>query len=248
MAVTDEWRQATAQQVRDTDARRHGQRIHSRSLRLRRYDSLVTDVDDAERRALLDDTRRRAAVGRRTLVVADITAAALSLILVAVISGSVPRPATLLLAVVVIGAGKFSGLYDRDQVRLRKSTLEEVPALFQLAGLCALVLWLGDGMVFDGVLNRPDVVALWVLLFTTLACGRMVARGFVSRFVSVERCLIVGEPGAMSEVADKLAGRRAQVVGRVPLRDRRKQARDSHSSELRPPTSRRSSSAPAPTA
>ena len=164
-----------------------------------------------------DSTRRRAAVIRRSLAVADLAAAPLALATTSVLTDDRARPATLLLLVVVLVAGKLEGLYERDEVRLRRSTLEEVPQLFQLTGLCALALWLADGYVFHGALDRAEVALLWGLLFVAMVGCRVVARAVTAKAVPVERCLIIGDAGTGAEVADKLAGRHATVVGLVPL-------------------------------
>jgi lipopolysaccharide/colanic/teichoic acid biosynthesis glycosyltransferase len=166
-------------------------------------------------------TEVRARIARRSLVAVDLIAALLALGAVAMAGISTPRPASLLITFAVVLAGKLSGLYDRDQVLLRKSTLEEVPSLFQLSGLSALVLWLCDGSVFAGDLQRSGVLGLWLLLFVLLTLGRIGARFASSRLVPVERCLIIGDPGATEKVAEKLEGRRAEVVGRLPLVERR---------------------------
>ena len=48
------------------------------------------------------------------------------------------RLPALVAAVIVVPISKVIGLYDRDDLVLRKSTLDESPALFQLATLYAL--------------------------------------------------------------------------------------------------------------
>jgi exopolysaccharide biosynthesis polyprenyl glycosylphosphotransferase len=192
-------------------------RLREHGSRLREYAPPLDDVLQKDLRRLRGEIRQRAALARRALVAADVAAACLAVLVVALTSDSAPRPATLLLAVLVVVAGKLSGLYDRDEVRLRKSTLEEVPGLFQLAGLCALLLWLGDGSVFAGDLARADVVVLWFSLFAALACFRLAARSLSAAALPAERCLIVGDRGAMERLSDTIGGRRAQVVGRVQL-------------------------------
>ena len=162
-------------------------------------------------------TRRRAAVARRSLVLADFGAAVAALLVASLLTGSEPRLASLIAAPLVVLAGKVSGLYDRDEARLRKSTLEEVPSLFQLSGISALLIWLSDGHVFTNDLHRAGTATLWAALFALLVVGRLGARWAAEHLLPTERCLIVGDPGATAEVASKLAGRRAQVVGRLPL-------------------------------
>jgi len=175
----------------------------------------------AARHALSEQTRRRAAIARRSLVAADALAAVLAPLLVSVLFHTSASAATLLTAPVVILIGKVASLYDRDEARLRKSTLEEVPSLFQLSGICALILWLGDGIVFADDLNRGAVVALWVSLFGGIVAGRLAARFLAARMLPAERCLVIGDPGATAGVAEKIAGRRAELVGRLPLVERR---------------------------
>ncbi len=194
-------------------------RLREHSPRLRELTQGGTDAAARPQQLahLREETRRRAALARRSLVAADVVAGLLALAVVTLTSGSTPRPATLLLAVLVVGAGKLNGFYDRDEVRLRKSTLEEVPGLFQLAGLCALLLWLADGSVFAGDLARNDVLTLWVTLFTALVLCRFAARASVARRLAFERCLLVGDPGAMERLSQTLEGRRATIVGRIPL-------------------------------
>jgi exopolysaccharide biosynthesis polyprenyl glycosylphosphotransferase len=171
--------------------------------------------------ALRLQTRHRAKTARRSLVAADILAALVAPVVVAALQHNPPRPASFTLALLVVLVAKVSGLYDRDEVLLRKSTLEEIPSLFQLSGLCGLMMWLGDGTVFSNDLHRPGVVAIWGLLFAGLVTGRLVARYAAGRIVPVERCLVIGDPGATEEVVEKLTGRRAEVVGRLPLVERR---------------------------
>jgi exopolysaccharide biosynthesis polyprenyl glycosylphosphotransferase len=171
------------------------------------------------------EARRRAAIARRSLVAADTLAAVVAPLLVSLIAHSPARAATYVTAPLVVLAGKVGGLYDRDEARLRKSTLEEVPALFQLTGLCALILWLGDGSVFSNDLGRADVVSLWAVLFAAIVVARLTSRYLAARALPAERCLVIGDPGATAEVAEKLAGRRAEVVGRLPLVERRSEPR-----------------------
>jgi exopolysaccharide biosynthesis polyprenyl glycosylphosphotransferase len=186
----------------------------------------TVDTLGAEAETLAAQTRSRAKIARRSLVAADLLAGLIAPVVLALFVSTTPRLASFLAAPLVVIAAKVSGLYDRDEARLRKSTLEEVPQLFQLSGLSALLLWLGDGSVFTSDLQRPGVVGLWVLLFTLLTFARVSARYLAAHVVPVERCLIIGDPGATEEVAQKLAGRRAEVVGRLPLVERRHGGRD----------------------
>ena len=88
---------------------------------------------------------------------------------------------------------KVSGLYDRDELRLVHSTLDEVPLLVQLTGLFALGLAILQSIVLAGSLSATRIAALWIASFGTIVCGRTGARGVAGRTSPFERCLVIGE-------------------------------------------------------
>ena len=116
--------------------------------------------------------------------------------------------------------GKIAGLYDRDENLLSKSTVDELPGLFQVATVCALLVWLAEGAFVEGRLERAQVMALWALLFLGLGLARAVARRIVLRSAPSERCLVLGEPcngrgaGAQARSGSLI---NATVVGYIPL-------------------------------
>ena len=67
---------------------------------------------------------------------------------------------------------KVAGLYDRDELVLDKSTLEEAPKLFHAATLYALLVWLGESYFVTGVLGPLQVLGIWGLLFACSVVGR----------------------------------------------------------------------------
>src|SRR5215208_7952 len=81
----------------------------------------------------------REALHRRLLGVADVGAAAFALLLILNLLGQ-DRATLAALAVtpLVMVLFKVAGLYDRDELRLVHSTLDEAPLLAQLTGLFAL--------------------------------------------------------------------------------------------------------------
>lgn len=66
---------------------------------------------------------------------------------------------------VVVVIAKVLGLYDRDELVVRKSTLDEAPKVFQLATLFTLVVSIGQARLQLGELGGDQVLALWVVLF-----------------------------------------------------------------------------------
>ena len=204
------------------------QRLRATAPGTARFQRRRTDVPPEVLRPVVHinvdaETKARTAVVRRSLVAADLVAASASVAAITVAAGTGGvRPLALFAGLVVVLAAKLSGLYDRDEVRLRKSTLEEVPALFQLSGLSALVLWLADGLVFVDPPGRGAVLGLWALMLATMTIGRMAARRVAATRTPAERCLIVGDPAAHVDVAERIGLRGAEVIGFLPLVERRR--------------------------
>jgi exopolysaccharide biosynthesis polyprenyl glycosylphosphotransferase len=168
-----------------------------------------------------DDILRRDRVYRRALAYADTLAAALALFVAVVVLGNndTLRAAALFALPIVVITSKLIGLYDRDELRLRKSTLEEVPALFQLATLYALLVSLLASTFIDGDLGRSQLFGLWICLLGFAIVCRTLARMLAGRATEPERCLVLGESGTTAVLCRKLeeSKSRVEVVGRMPL-------------------------------
>jgi len=168
------------------------------------------------------ETQRRDARFRRLLATADMLASAVVILMVAGL-GMQLGPGVVLLLPLVIPIAKVAGLYDRDNTLLSKSTVDEVPALFQVATLYALLFWLLQGTLGSGSLARLDVVAVWLVMFLGLSTMRSCARRVALRRTASERCLVLGEPAIAEEFARKLRAApliNAEVVGYIPLNGR----------------------------
>lgn len=168
---------------------------------------------------------RREQVTRWTLAGADALCALIALTLVIVGTGGTPSPALALVPPAIVALAKVLGLYDRDELVLRKSTLDEVPALFQLATLVSLVAWLGDRPLGGHAFTAPSVLVLWAAMLLGLALLRALARVAVLRRSPPERCLVVGDGDTIDGVANKLEGVpgvHAQLVARVPVEHARR--------------------------
>jgi exopolysaccharide biosynthesis polyprenyl glycosylphosphotransferase len=172
--------------------------------------------------------RARDAVYRRLLAGADLVAAGVTLLLaIVVLGGDVVTLPLIAATPLVVLASKVIGLYDRDEHLLHRSTLDEAPALFQLATLYTLLIWLFEGVfVQETVTNAPEglgrdqILGLWGLLFITTLLARTIARWIAGRTVSHERCLVLGDAPETFQLGRKLDASRsiqASVVGRVPL-------------------------------
>jgi exopolysaccharide biosynthesis polyprenyl glycosylphosphotransferase len=173
------------------------------------------------------DTLARDTVERRLLVVADIAAAAIALfIFVPLIGDDTLNLATLAGLPIVVLMSKIGGLYDRDDLLLRKTTLEEVPALFRMATLYALVIWLLESVLIVGQFGKWQVIALWLGLFVAMVATRAFARAQARWILPPERCLVLGDPGSAERIRERLAESRnidAEVCAEMPLVPRRQE-------------------------
>jgi exopolysaccharide biosynthesis polyprenyl glycosylphosphotransferase len=165
---------------------------------------------------------RRDSTFRRSLALADVVALAAALALAAWVAGGSLEPAAILALPAIVLVSKLMGLYDRDANLLRRSTLDEVPALFQLSTVATLVAWLvGSALVGDG-LDAGAAIVLWGSLFALTTGLRAAARELARRLSPVERCLFVGDEHSADEFRHKLAasrGTKAEVVSWIPVED-----------------------------
>ena len=123
--------------------------------------------------------------------------------------------------ILLLGA-KIFGLYDRDETLLRKTTLDEVPRLFQIATFCALTAWLGGGLIVSGSLDRHEALFLWLSLAALLMLARTLARAIALRTAAAENCLLIGDQASAAMIRCKLTdhgGVRAKVVAHLDLEE-----------------------------
>jgi exopolysaccharide biosynthesis polyprenyl glycosylphosphotransferase len=164
--------------------------------------------------------RQREALRRRLLCAADVLTAAAALVLVLTVLGhDRPRLVTLFGIPVLILLFKVGGLYDREQVRVLRSTLDEAPVILQLTGLYALAVTILRPLAVDGHLGSAQIAGLWLFTFVAIVGGRMFARCLAGRMSEIERCLVIGDPERALRIRDKLSssGARAVVAATLPL-------------------------------
>ena len=166
----------------------------------------------------------RDAFFRRSLVGADLTAAAVAYLLAAGLVGDGARWPALLALPLVVMLCKLAGLYDRDELLIDKATsVDEIPKLFNVAALLALSAALAGETVVQGGLAAFPLLVFWLALASLLVLFRAAARSFALRLTPTERCLVVGDADASAQFSSKLAESphiNSCVIGYVPLADR----------------------------
>ena len=131
-----------------------------------------------------------------------------------------PRLSDIAAVPFVLVAGKILGLYDRDPHVLRKTTIDETPSIFYLSVIFALSQWLGEVVLFDGYLARPQVLGLVLATFCLISVGRLLVRRLAFCLTAAERCIIIGDAPDAARIATKFDASpsvNATVIGRVSL-------------------------------
>jgi exopolysaccharide biosynthesis polyprenyl glycosylphosphotransferase len=169
------------------------------------------------------ELRHREVSYRTVLALADCLAAAGAVaLLLWVFPGTDFNPALLVSLPFVVVVSKILGLYDRDELVLNKTTLDEAPSLMQISGLFALVVWLLHDGLGTADLDAKEVVWLLASMFGALFLLRALARNLAGRTSPTERCLVVGDLAVIDSVARKLSTShtRARVVVGLPVSER----------------------------
>jgi exopolysaccharide biosynthesis polyprenyl glycosylphosphotransferase len=170
---------------------------------------------------LSDETSRRDRVHRRMLGLADIIASlfAAYLALTQLGDDSVQLAAVLLVPPGILIAAKAIGLYDRDELLIRKTTVEELPKLFQLSVLYALVFWLNDGELMKGQLGKNQAMGLAGVFLVTAFLLRCQARAHAARQTEPERILFIGDERAYQRLRATFSrhGLGASITGRLAI-------------------------------
>lgn len=164
---------------------------------------------------------RRDSTYRRLLGVADLLAAAAAIVVTGSIFGGVSLSLFAALTVLV-PAAKMSGLYDRDEYVLNKTTLDEVPKLLTLSLIFVIAAYAArDALIAnEDLIGAGQLVTLVASTLALLAAGRVAARRIARQVTAPERCLLVGaDTGCdrLVEMIDSGHTLNSVVVGRVEL-------------------------------
>jgi exopolysaccharide biosynthesis polyprenyl glycosylphosphotransferase len=159
---------------------------------------------------------------RRLLAAADLVAMTLTLLAVlhrfgmgvAGLSGLAAVPAVLVLFT-------LAGLYNRDELRLRHSTLDEAPVVLQVTAFFALGVVIISSVLSTKRFTAREMTELWLAACLAVLAGRVMARTLAARLIPVERCLIVGDGRRAARIRARVAtsGARASVVDCLTIED-----------------------------
>jgi exopolysaccharide biosynthesis polyprenyl glycosylphosphotransferase len=163
----------------------------------------------------------RERVFRRTLVAADLLAGLLVVGLASRIFGAEgPGVTALTLLPLIVAINATSGLYNRDELLLRKSTLDEGPAIFQASTLTTVVAFLLESALLATPMGARLFAFTWLCLTVTVIACRVAGRAIARHATVSERCVLIGDAAVAARLQAKLAdcpNVKATFVGRIPL-------------------------------
>lgn len=166
------------------------------------------DGDESEALAPVKDLEHREKTYRRLLACADSLGAFAATMLVATHWGIGFKWAFLLVPVLAMLIAKIQGLYDRDDMVIRKATVIEWRLVLRaaaLTGIAAYFVWYASTQSADTRGIRV-FAALVVGSFVLTLPLRAVARRLARRLTTDERCLIIGEPAQCVTLANQIGG------------------------------------------
>jgi exopolysaccharide biosynthesis polyprenyl glycosylphosphotransferase len=113
-----------------------------------------------------------------------------------------------------------SGLYKRDELLLRKNTLDEAPLLFQAATIITVVAFLLESAILETPIGARPFALTWLGITVLAVACRVAARAIARGVTAPERCLVLGDARFADRLASKIAATanvKATFVGRIPL-------------------------------
>ncbi|MGO9902915.1 MAG: exopolysaccharide biosynthesis polyprenyl glycosylphosphotransferase [Solirubrobacteraceae bacterium] len=150
---------------------------------------------------------RREQVYRRLLANADAIAALAAVILATRLLGQTIRWPILALPPFVILVAKIQGLYDRDEMVIRKSTIAEWRALLEATTIVSICIYLSWRVLTTA--TRGPGMRLFLLLVVSMTPTAIIARTLgrllARRVTPDERCLIVGDVDRCAHLAETIA-------------------------------------------
>jgi exopolysaccharide biosynthesis polyprenyl glycosylphosphotransferase len=195
---------------------------YERRERPRRRSSDVFDRDGVAESSPHGAAARRDAVFRRLLALADVVAAGTAVAL----TGLLVAPHHLgLLSVLalplVVLAAKVVGLYDRDELVVHKTTLNEAPHLFPLTAVITVLFSALQSAANGTDATASTLLVLWALLLGGMVVARWTARRVARELTPKERCVLVGDVTHAARVRRLLANHpslSAELVASIPFR------------------------------
>jgi exopolysaccharide biosynthesis polyprenyl glycosylphosphotransferase len=178
---------------------------------------------------------KRDASYRRYLALSDVISAYAAIAAAVLLAGGAASYVALAGVPFVVVLAKVLGLYERDELLVHKTTLDEAPCLFQVATIFTLATWIVQDGLAGGAFTAATGALLWPLLFSCLLVGRVAARRVAKRVMTAERCIVIGDSVAATSLKrsfERTTTVNADIIGRVPAQYGNRQGEDPWGADL----------------
>jgi len=175
---------------------------------------------------------RRDATFRRLLALADVLAASVAIVIGgALLEADLVNLGSLIGLPLIVLAAKTLGLYDRDELVIHKTTLNDAPKLFYVTTLFTLVYTVVQADLQETTIATETIIVLWSLLMGGVMAGRWTARRVARATTPPERCVLVGDTAHAKRVRRMLESHptlSAELVATIPFRRVTARGEDAH--------------------
>ena len=187
--------------------------------RRRRTD--ISDGSGVAETAPSGNAARRDAVFRRLLALADVLAAAFAVVVGgALLEADLVNAGSIIALPLVVFAAKTLGLYDRDELVIHKTTLNDAPKLFYMTTLFTLVYTVAQADFQNTAIETETILVLWAILMCSVMAARWTARRIARGVTPIERCVLVGDTAHARRVERMLESHptlSARLVAVIPF-------------------------------
>jgi exopolysaccharide biosynthesis polyprenyl glycosylphosphotransferase len=191
-----------------------------------------TDIGGIGEAAPSGNAARRDARFRRLLALADVLAAALAIVVGgALLAADLVNLGSLIGLPLIVFAAKTLGLYDRDELVIHKTTLNDAPKLFYVTTLFTLVYSVVQADMQNTTIATSTILVLWALLFGGILVARWTARRIARATTPSERCVLIGDTAHAHRVERMLDSQptlNAELVAVIPFRRVTARGEDAH--------------------
>ncbi len=175
---------------------------------------------DAARLTPIAELMRREQAYRHLLAGADGVASIAAVLCAVWVLGLTIKWPIVAVAPFLILVSKVQGLYDRDELVIRKSTLAEWRELVEATAIFSICVYLSWRVLTSAAQGPGMRLFLFLVVSTTLLAiiGRTFARRLARQLTVTERCLIVGDLHSCRHLGETISSvKGVELIGAVAI-------------------------------
>jgi exopolysaccharide biosynthesis polyprenyl glycosylphosphotransferase len=163
----------------------------------------------------------RAKAVRQVIRVTDVLATSIALGVVLATAPKSHMDVFLLLIAIPLTAGICAvvGMDRIDELRLGRSTMDDLPKLAEVSILFVFLIAIIDSLGSGRSLGDGSWILLWAAAFGALVAGRLLVLSLTRRVLAGERCIVIADAAVANLTWKRIeeSGSRLSVVGAIAL-------------------------------